>query len=126
LYVAKAFWKENEKDRGIYSIGIEKWNRDWITVGIVKNQIFNVDIEEEIRALLTSKGLRSIQWFPGCLPISDWFSSNKEYYLEIFFDFEEVVNKLLNYFIRIYKIITEDKDLEGLLDQAVEKRKSQK
>ena len=93
LYVAKEFWKENEKDRGIYSIGIEKWDRDWITVGIVKNQLFNVDLEEKIRAVLTSKGLKSVQWFPGYLPISDWFSSNKEYYFKIFLDFEEVLKE---------------------------------
>jgi len=131
IYVAKSEWKENAEDRGIYSISIEvrKWfKEERIRIGIVKNKSFKVSYENRIKDILYSKGLIQARdnWWLSYLPLYK-HKGERDYYLDVFLNPDGVVDKLITYFEKVYKIITDDKELEGLLDNAVkEKRETDK
>jgi len=124
IYVAKPEWKEKEDDRGIYALCIEKWDRNWPTVGIVKNNSFKTDVEKEIEDLL--KEFRKTQWFLIYIPIQDWeYGDPKTYFLEAILNPSSIVNFLFDYFEKLYKIVRKTEGLEELLDRSVKERKAQ-
>ena len=82
IYVAKPEWKEKEDYKGIYTLCIEKWDREWPIVGIKKDTSLETDVEKEINDILSSKGFKKIKGFLAYIPIPDWkYGDLKTYYL---------------------------------------------
>ena len=126
VYAAKREWKQDEKDRGIYAICVEKWNRSWPTIGIVRNKPFTTDAEKQIGEILSRQNFRSTQWYLGYIPIPDWkYGNNKDYYQAVFLNPLEIVDFFFNYFKQVYEIVRKTPGLEQLLDRSVEERKAQ-
>ena len=126
IYIAKPKWQEGNKDRGIYALCVEKLDRSWPSIGIVRNKQFTTELEKQMIDMLSRQGFRSTQWFLGYIPIPDWkYSDLKEYYKIVFFNPKEIVDFFFNYFKQVYEVVTGMPELEQLLDRSVEARKKQ-
>ena len=126
LYVAKPDWKQNENDRGIYAICVEKWNKEWPTIGIARNKPFVTENEKQICDILAKHGFRlTHRNYLGYLPITEWKYSDLEYYQTILLNPSEIVDFFFKYFKQVYEIVKKTPGLEELLDRSVEERKAQ-
>ena len=126
VYVAKPEWRQDENDRGIYAICVEKWNRGWPTIGIVRNKPFTTETEKQIGDILSKQNFRSTQWFLGYIPIPDWkYSDLRYYYQTVLLNPSEIVDFFFNYLKQVYEIVRKTPGLEQLLDRSVEERKAQ-
>ncbi|WP_032496246.1 hypothetical protein [Hydrogenivirga sp. 128-5-R1-1] len=126
VYVAKREWRQDEKDRGIYAICVEKWNRGWPTIGIVRNKPFTTDTEKQIGDILSRQNFRPTQWYLGYIPIPDWnYGDLRDYYRIVLLNPLEIVDFFFNYFKQVYEIVRKTPGLEQLLDRSVEERKAQ-
>ncbi|WP_456341506.1 hypothetical protein, partial [Thermovibrio sp.] len=116
--------------RGIVAVAFERWNRNWSTVGLVKNDRFSVgQVEEKLRKKLSSKGLRTTHsWWLGYLPDPDLPKTLTaplfEYYKSILVNPERVVEDCFNSLKRVLNVVQDEEVLE-LLDEFVEERKRQ-
>ena len=126
LYVSKPEWLQKNGDRGIYSIAVEKWNRDYFTIGIARNNTFRTDKESEIINILQSLNYRTTQWFIGYIPLDSYFySSNKEFYLNrLLGDYDNLLEKTFIYLKKVYEDLIGNSELLNLFEESVKQRKN--
>jgi hypothetical protein len=129
VYVAKPSWKENDKDRGIIALCVEKWNNDDPSIGIVKNKnSWKTSVDEKVEQILSQKGLRKKSCFLGYIYLNEndrKYSKPKDYYITAVLNPDEIVDFLFEKFKNLYNLVRENSELEKLLDQLVEERKRQ-
>jgi len=143
IYITKPEWREKDKNynigtqisekefraiRGIYAITVEKWDRNWFTIGIVRNDPFKTPIENEIIKILQSLNYRTTSWFIGYIPLESYFDfkDDKEFYLQkLLSDYDNLLEKTFNYLKKVYKDLVENKDLLNLFEESVKERKRQ-
>jgi len=124
IYIAKKEWKETLPDRGIYSLAIEKCHNPQPMLGIVRNKVFTVPTEEKICKILAQNGYTKTQWWLGYAPISkEWYPNRKRCYLDIFYQPNNVIEKLKEEFKTVYELVINSEELKVLLDKAVIERK---
>jgi len=128
IYITKPEWRENERDRGIYAVAIEKWDRSYFTIGIVKNNSFKTSVESEIIKILQSLNYGKWSLFIGKIPLESYFDfkNDKEFYLQkLLSDYDNLLEKTFNYLKKVYKDLVENKDLLNLFEESVKERKRQ-
>lgn len=130
IYVAKPNWKQHENDRGIYAICVEKWDKEWPTIGIVRNAPFTTETEKQIKDVLLEQkfgykfGYTKEYLF--YIPIPDWRYGNlRDYYETVLINPSEIVDFFFKYFKQVYEIVRKTPGLEQLIDRSVEERKAQ-
>jgi len=127
LYISKPEWFENNKDREIYSIAVEKWGEFFI--GIVRNETFKTNVENEIIKILQSLNYKTNSWFIGYIPLESdpYFNFNhkddKEFYLEkLLSDYDNLLEKTFSYIKKIYEDLTGNENLLKLFEESVKEK----
>jgi len=135
LYISKPEWLQDNNDRGIYSIAVEKWGKFFI--GIIRNkeknkENFNISAESEIIKILQSLKYETDHWFIGLVPIDSdpYFNfkheNDKEFYLEkLLSDYNNLLEKTFFYIKKVYEDLTGNEDLLNLFEEAVKERKEE-
>jgi len=131
LYISKPEWIRDDNDkgkRGICAIAVEKWDGGdyYFAIGIMKNDDLKTDIESKMISIMQSLGYVILNPFFAYIPLDSYFEINdKEFYLKLLLDYDNLLEKTFHYLKKVYEDLTGNKELLTLFEEAVKERKKQ-